>query len=503
MVPSPIVTLPMLILQSETTAVISYVSIFASLVILGYIWYLLFHSNRKEIQLQIPIYPFFQSAGRNVAGKIIYSSNADDTSSLYASLINIDQLTSIEFEEMVVETFLSNGWTNIENISSVNEKGWDITGFDESKLLTYVKVKYTSHTVECSIAQDFHIAKLTGKAQRAIIVTNSEFTDQAIEYAREVNIELMNGQKFREMCQQCVDGSSQSDKLTRPINKASLELEFHEFIDRSMFSYPNLPSTFISGISSSKITFVPYQFYRFNLWQQFANSTRSWVWDMNYPDHLLVNHPIQKWHIVENRQQSESMELNRLIEIIEREGFRYSINPAPKINKLSTVKEIIQQTSATEKSYKDLNNQHINKICTVDASNINIQTSTIFWGSFVDMKAKIGDDTEIELQLHEGKVSKVLNQNKFEDLLDKSTIVCQECQKISSPAKYFRNLDYCLACGKILCANCGHTEVKMVAIKTHWCFECWSQIKKGEKEKKKNKEAIKKLKKSFKEWQIC
>ena len=370
MVPSPVVNLPLFILQSETlVALLWYISIFALFVILGYFWYLLFHSNRKEIQLLIPNYPFFKSEGR------------------------------IAEEE--------------------------------------------------------------------------------------------------------IDEASRSDKLTRPINRTTLELGFHEFIDRSMYSYPDPPSNFLSDITSSKITFSPFQFYQFDLWQQFTNRTRSWVWDMNYPDHILVNYPTQNWNVVENRPQCAFTDLDQLTEIVESEGLKCSISPAPQINKLSTVKEIIQQTTSAEKSFKDQNNHRSSKFCTADLSNINIKTSRVFWGSIVNMKAKIGDNTEIELQLHEGKVSGVLNQNKDESLLNKTTVICQECKKITTPVKYFRNLDYCHACGKVLCDTCGHLEVKFVALKTHWCSECWSQIKMNRKEKKKNKNAISKLKNSFIDWQIC
>ncbi len=372
MAPSLMANLPMFIFRSYTASAVTwYITAFAFLIISVYIWYRLFHSNRKEIQLLIPNYPFFKSAGQ------------------------------------------------------------------------------------------------TAKEE--------------------------------------IDRASRSDKLTRPINRTSLELGFHEFIDRSMFSYPDPPSKFLSDISSSKITFSPFQFYQFNLWHQFTNRTRSWIWDMKYSDHLLVNHPTQKWQIVENRPQSVYTDLDQVTEIIEREGFKYSINPAPKTIELSTVKEIIQQTTSTEKSFKDQNNRRRSQVCTADISKINVQASTIFWGSSVDMKAKIGDDIDIELQLHEGKVSKVLNQNqnKIEGLLDKTTVICQECKKITLPVKYFRNLDYCQTCGKVLCDSCGHTEVKLVVLKTHWCSECWSQSEVDEKEKKKNKEALKKLKSSFREWQIC
>lgn len=364
-----IVYFPMFIIQSETTAFVLYASFFTLAVILGYIFYKLFHFNRKKIQLQIPNYPFFDSAGRT---------------------------------------------------AEVDAKG--VPPFD---------------------------------------------------------------------------------KLTRPINKRSLELEFHEFIDRAIFSYPNPPSKFLSDISYSKIKFTPFQFYQFNLWHQFANRTRTWVWDMKYDNHLLVNHPTQNWLIVENRPKTVWMDLDQLTDIIEKEGFKYSIDTAPKKNEISTVKEIIQQTTTIEKEFKDQNNQKRRMVCTADISEINVQFSSIYWGSSVEMKGKIGEDIDIKLQLHEGKVSKVLNQNKIDSLLDKTTILCQECHKITKSVKYFRNLNYCQSCGKVLCNSCGHKEIKLIALKTHWCSECWSNIKNNEKKKKKNKEAINKLKSSFLDWQIC
>ncbi len=275
MIPFTIAHLPMFILQEATlTGIIWYISIFTLFIILGCIWYFLLYSKRKEIQLQVPIYPFFQSAGQTISEEITPSLNTNDTSFLYAYLINIDQLTQYEFEEMVAEALKHKGWANIQATSHVNDKGWDIAGLDEDGRLTYIGVKYASKMVEPPIVQKFNTTKSTGRAQRAIIITNSEFTDQAKEYAREVNIELINGQEFRELCQNIIDEAPHSDKLTRPINKVSLEMGLHQFIDRAIFSYPNPPSKFISQINSSKIIFSPFQFYQFSLWQQFANNTR-------------------------------------------------------------------------------------------------------------------------------------------------------------------------------------------------------------------------------------
>ncbi|MHA1673523.1 MAG: restriction endonuclease [Promethearchaeota archaeon] len=499
--------LPIFILSTqETTNFISYVVAFALATALGIILYRLFHSDREEIQLEVPSYPFFKSAGRTAADGITHSQNSENTSTLYAYLCNIDKLTPVEFEFMVVETFKLKRWEKIQAISQTNKKGWDVTGLDEAGRLTYIKVHYDSsenNKVELHSVQEFQTARLIGRSQRAIFIANSSsrFVDQAKEYARKENIELIDGSMFEEMCQQILDGAPHSDKLTRPINKASLELETHQFIDRAIFSFPTSSSTFISRITSSKVTFSPHQYYQFGLYEQFFDNMRGWSWDMDYKDHILVNLPSLKWHAIENGPLSETTDLNDLTQKLEKEGLGCSIEGAPQINKISAVKDLIQQATATEKSYKDQKirtNKQYSKVCTADASNIEVRTSAVFWGSVVDMKVKIGTESgnELELQLHEGKVSKILNQDNFEDILDKSTVLCQECQKITASVKYFRILDYCQSCGKVLCENCGHTESK-----SHWCSECWSQIEEGRKEKSKNKEAISKLKSSFDEWQ--
>ena len=365
---------------------------------------------------------------------------------------------------------------------------------DKIGRLTYIRVIYASEKIDKSIVDNFHAAKATGKAQRAMIATNSEFTEQAAEYALEVNIELMGGRELRELCQAFIDDAPRSDKATRPINRASLDLEIAQFMDQALFSFPKPPSTFISISKISPITFSPLQFYHFSFWQQFSNNSRTWVWDMNYPDHILVHSPEEKWDVVENRELSITMDLDLLTKSLEKEGMQYSINPAPPVKKLSKVKESIRQATTTEKSYKDQNNQQQTQVCSVNVADIEVKTSATFWSSCVDMHVNLGPEMDIELQLHEGKVSQVISQtpNEGTNLLDKTTIICQECQKITKPAKYFRNLTSCPGCGKVLCEDCGP-----------WCSNCLRQITAGEKEKRKNPAAIKKLKEAFQEWQLC
>ncbi len=486
---------------NEAQKLLIYAVAFAVMTLIGTILYRLLNTNAKKIKIQVPLYPFFQSAGSVFEEKASHSPITKDTSSLYAYLINIDQLTSFEFENMVVDALEHKGWTNLQSKSNSNNSKWDIAGLDDSRLLTYVGVLY-SDEVGLSSVQEFNAKKLTGKSQRTIMVTNSKFSDQAIEYAREVNIDLIDGQAFRELCQHIIDDAPRLDQLTRPINQTSIEQEIDRFIDQAMFSYPKPSSAFITKKISSKIIFTPYQFYPFRLWQQFSNHTRSWMWDMEYPDHILINHHAPKWHVIENHQQSKTTDLASLAKIIEKEGLDFSILPSPQIITLPKVKEIIQQTTTVEKSFKGQNNQQETKICTAELSNIDVRTSTIFWGSHFDTEVKIGANTEIKLQLHEGTVSQVLNQDLSEKILNRTTMLCQECQSLIIPVKYFRDLDYCETCGKVLCEKCGHTESKFGPIKSHWCSECWAQINQNAMEKKKNIEVLKKLKRAFYEWQM-
>lgn len=491
----------MLIQDSQTSFMVTlYVSVFASLVILGSIWYYFFNSKRKVIQLLVPIYPFFQSAGRS-ATEMIRPSNTNDTSSLLAYLSNIGQLTPSEFKEMVAEVFKHKGWTDIQTTLGVTDKGWDITGLDETGDLSYVKVNSDGDgdPIDFPIVQAFNSIKMSRKALRAIFIANSEFTDQATEYALEVKIELINIEKLREMGQHILDGAPQSDKRTRPINKASMELELQQFVDRSMFSFPQPPSTFITTINPSTITFSPLQFYQFKLWHQFTNTTRSWIWNMDYPDNFLVDHPVQTWLVTEKQPQSEYTDLKSLTNALEEEGLQCTINTAPRIKKLSDVKTIIQQVTSATKSYKDQANQKSSQTCTADLADIEIHTSATYWSSRMDAKVCIGEVMEFQFQLHEGKVSQVLSQNQKKDvnILDKTAIMCQECHTLATPAKYFRKLTYCPTCGKVLCDKCGHKEGK------RWCSDCWEKINAGTQEKNQNKEGIKKLKQAFLEWQMC
>ena len=105
------------------SAVILYVSVFASLILLGSIWYFFFYSKRNALQLHVPIYPFFQNAGRT-AIELAQTSNGKDTSSLLAYLSNLNQLTSIEFEEMVGEALKRRGCSDMRKIAHESDKGW-------------------------------------------------------------------------------------------------------------------------------------------------------------------------------------------------------------------------------------------------------------------------------------------------------------------------------------------------------------------------------------------
>ncbi|TFH28763.1 MAG: hypothetical protein E4G98_04895, partial [Promethearchaeota archaeon] len=117
----------------ESINFLIYLSAFALATILGIIFYSLFHSNRKEIQLEIPKYPFFHSAGRTNVDGITHSATTGNTSALYAFIFNIDKLTADEFEDMVVEVFKHKVWANVQSTqktSHLKEKGWNITGLD-------------------------------------------------------------------------------------------------------------------------------------------------------------------------------------------------------------------------------------------------------------------------------------------------------------------------------------------------------------------------------------
>lgn len=125
----------------------------------------------------------------------------------------LDNLDGFQFEEFVARIFRKKGFRNVEVCPYTNDGGKDIimeeVTPDGEIIKAIVECKHHKSGIGRPIVQKLHSAVITydytGR-KKGYIVTSSRFTDNAIEYTRQVNeksdnlkIELIDGKKLKQI----------------------------------------------------------------------------------------------------------------------------------------------------------------------------------------------------------------------------------------------------------------------------------------------------------------
>lgn len=109
----------------------------------------------------------------------------------------IMKLSPFEFENFICALLLKIGFKSANCTSRTNDGGKDIVAIDAHGKLVYVECKKYKRTAGIGrpYIQKLHSAMVHDKADYAIFVTTSYFNKNAIKYAKDINIQLidMNG----------------------------------------------------------------------------------------------------------------------------------------------------------------------------------------------------------------------------------------------------------------------------------------------------------------------
>ena len=124
----------------------------------------------------------------------------------------LDELTGLEFEEVMVEVFRHQGYRDVQQAVRTADEGRDVTMVDDSApgepVGVVVECKHTD-TVGRPVVQKLHSAVTTHDydgPRRGMVATTGRFTGPAEEYAErvsanpaDVDIELLDGRRLREI----------------------------------------------------------------------------------------------------------------------------------------------------------------------------------------------------------------------------------------------------------------------------------------------------------------
>lgn len=129
-----------------------------------------------------------------------------------------------EFEQYMACVFYDLGYQKVEVTPPVNDRGKDIVMYrDDLKYVVEIKLYAPHNHIGREKIQKLHSAMIDSDADRAIFVTTSDYTENALEYAQKFAIETINGNKLEDILSQLYDQRKQRADERRARRKKYLQ----------------------------------------------------------------------------------------------------------------------------------------------------------------------------------------------------------------------------------------------------------------------------------------
>lgn len=111
-----------------------------------------------------------------------------------AGMAEIDRMTGIEFELYLADLFRRLGY-QVKHIGGAGDQGADLL-LSRAEERVAVQAKRWSKPVDNSAVQQVHSAKSYYDCHKAMVVSNQEFKESAVELARSIQVELWGRSKL-------------------------------------------------------------------------------------------------------------------------------------------------------------------------------------------------------------------------------------------------------------------------------------------------------------------
>ncbi len=144
--------------------------------------------------------------------------NARSRSRLVDGQANMDRIRALswqEFEQLVAEAYRRQGYRVAERGGGGADGGIDLELRTKDKTLVVQCKRWKTHTVGVELVRELYGAMTGEQAHAAIFVTSGSYTPDAIDFARDKPIKLVDGRKLVEMLQG-VQGKRQEPRAQRP-----------------------------------------------------------------------------------------------------------------------------------------------------------------------------------------------------------------------------------------------------------------------------------------------
>jgi restriction system protein len=135
-----------------------------------------------------------------VAGKLLWRKFRRRTFTARA-LDDLLALSPAQFEDAVAALLRRHGYRDVKRIGGAGDLGADLIGRDPRGRIVVVQCKRyaPSHRVGSPLVQPLYSTKALYRAERALFVSTSSFSRPAVEVARRLDIELIDGPALSRM----------------------------------------------------------------------------------------------------------------------------------------------------------------------------------------------------------------------------------------------------------------------------------------------------------------
>ena len=400
----------------------------------------------------------------------------------------LDSLDGFAFEALCQRIFEKSGWGHVERIGMTGDAGRDLIIHSTNKGKIIVECKHQPKTsIGRPIVQKLHSAIISSNSNQGIIITTGKFSQQAINYAKELNdgtnIQLFDMQKLTELAQnggiRIISKNEDLRVYTFPISeeaklKTSLLSKFQKFQ-----CHPKNISDEMK-ISIDSISLLATYEAIVDIVQDFTTSagliheirkiSQKYYFDgdQGYPlnTHVYGYLPTVNATVLFDRTKiDDSIKISP-----------FSLESTTLSNRI--IDSIIRDETTTVR-YRGKNNVTYTKTCVPNKKNIRIN----------DINQILIPNYKIELQIFGKKYFSTIVENKNrlnfktneifkcqicqQMMLEDKILICNACGNLCHSTEIKPKHSFsCEECEKTICKNCTYYTRKFLFLKKKLCYEC-------------------------------
>jgi HJR/Mrr/RecB family endonuclease len=127
------------------------------------------------------------------------------------SFEEIDKMTGIQFEEFVKDLLKKCGYTNVETTKASGDEGVDIIAYRNGKKIA-IQCKRYKGKISNSAVQQVYSGKSFYDCHEAYVITNSQYTENAVTLAKKLKVKLIDRNQLFDMFEQVSHNLQQGKK---------------------------------------------------------------------------------------------------------------------------------------------------------------------------------------------------------------------------------------------------------------------------------------------------